>query len=91
MKKFFVIALLVMVAVMGTGCVKRQAWSTEISSGGWVKLISAKGEVIFNGPEEYVDEQYERDALTESKFNWIWNHEKGDFDKIERGSCKFNE
>ena len=82
--------LVAMVAIMATWC-KKQAWSTEISSGGWTEFISAKGEVIFNGPEEYVDEEYECDALTESKFNWIWNHEKGDFDKIERGSCKFNE
>ena len=89
MKKFFIIVLVAMVAIMGTGC-NKQAWKTKITSGNWTELIDARGEVIYNGPSEYIDDEYELDALTESEFDWIWNHEKGDFDKIERGSCEFN-
>lgn len=89
MKKFFVIVLVAMVAIMGTGC--KAAWKTKITSGDWTTLIDGKGEVIYNGPLEYIDDEYELDALAESEFNWIWNHEKGDFDKIERGTCRFSE
>lgn len=94
MKKFFITAMLAVVMVTMTACGKT-AWKTEMTTsfGGdnWTTLISAKGETIYDGPSEYVDEEYERDALAESKYNFIWNTDKKDFDKVERGSCVFNQ
>ena len=93
MKKFFIAIFaiaIVLMGLMGTGC-KRQIWSTKIDLGNWVMLKTSRGEVIYDGPSEFVDDEYELDALNESEFDWIWNHDKNDFDKVARGACKFNE
>ena len=91
MKKFVVAFTIVFASVFGlfglTGC--KVSNVTTMTSGNWTK-IKRDGEVIYDGPTEFIDDQYEKDALDKSEFNFIYDYDKGEFQKTKRGSTVFD-
>ena len=86
MKKYIVIVLAV-TAIFLVGCKGGYTYITVDDS---TRVLDGK-EVIYDGPTEYIDEDYEQKALENSEFNWIWNSESKEFEKTPRHGTVFDE
>lgn len=86
MKKFMVIIALVVAMICTTGC----SGYTQYTSGNWTAIETHEGEVIYDGPTEYVDDDYEMKSLKESEYNYIYNWETEKFEITKRGQTEFN-